>query len=269
LKNKGLRKSNSKGGGLTLKALPINFITFIFLFFNTLFVSVTHAKPMMLPVELIYSSAEEFKYLTSGIINMIESRLAVQNTIVPRVGESIPDAQMKAKINIALHPEKASYQINIFKENKLIFSASEALSPQEFISKFSSDLNRARNALIEESQKIPMLGQTTPKNQDIKEIEKRGLKDKITSGLSKLNPVTYIVDLFFKDKDRLFVKIDIIPPPPPPPTQSFLLFQSQPYPQIQPKISSPTNQPYFIPPSPPSPPSLPTPPPSNSPWQWF
>jgi hypothetical protein len=110
-----------------------------------------------------------------------------------------------------------------------------------------------------------MLGQTTPKTQDVKDIEKRGLKDKITSGLSKLNPVPYIADLFFKDKDRLFVKIDI-PSPPPPPTQSFPLSQSQPYPQIQPKISPPTNQPYFIPPSPPS---LPTPSTSNSPWQWF
>ncbi len=78
---------------------------------------------MMLSVELTYSSAEEYKYLTSGLINMIESRLVVPNIVVPRVGESIPDAQMKAKINIALHPEKASYQINIFKENKLIFSA--------------------------------------------------------------------------------------------------------------------------------------------------
>jgi hypothetical protein len=219
----------------------------------------------MLPVELTYSSAEEFKYLTSWLINMIESRLTVPNIIVPRVGESIPESQMKAKISIALYPEKASYQINIFKENKLIFSASEAPSPQEFISKFSSDLNRARNALIEESQKIPMLGQTTPKTQDTKKREKRGLKDKVTSGLSKLNPVPYIADLFFKDKDRLFVKIDI-PPPPPPPAQSFPLSQSQPYPQIQPKISSPTNQPYSIPPSLPS---LPTPPPFNSPWQWF
>jgi hypothetical protein len=224
-----------------------------------------HAKPIMLPVELTYSSAEEFKYLTSWLINMIESRLAVPNTIVPRVGESIPEAQMKAKISIALYPEKASYQINIFKENKLIFSALEAPSPQEFISKFSSDLNRARNALIEESQKIPMLGQTTPKTQDIKEIEIKGLKDKVTSGLSKLNPVPYIADLFFKDKDRLFVKIDI-PPPPPPPTQSFPLSQSQPYPHIQPKISLPTNQPYSIPPSLPSRTNPPT---SNSPWQWF
>ena len=262
MKNKGLRKSNSKGGGLSPKALPF---VFIFLLFNTLFVPITHAKPIMLPVELTYSSAEEFKYLTSWLINMIESRLAVQNIVVPRVGESIPEAQMKAKINIALYPEKASYQINIFQENKLIFSASEAPSPQEFISKFSADLNRARNALIEASQKIPVLGQTTPKIQDIKEIEKRGLKDKVTSGLSKLNPVPYIAELFFKDKDRLFVKIDI-PPPPPPPTQSFPLSQSQPYPQIQPKISSPTNQPYSIPPSLPS---LPTPPPFNSPWQWF
>jgi hypothetical protein len=219
----------------------------------------------MLPVELTYSSAEEFKYLTSWLINMIESRLEVQNTIVPRVGESIPESQMKAKISIALYPEKASYQIDIFKESKLIFSASDALSPQEFMSKFSADLNRARNALIEERQEIPVLGQTTPKTQDIKEIEKRGLKDKVTSGLSKLNPVPYIADLFFKDKDRLFVKIDI-PPPPPPPTQSFPLSQSQPYPQIQPKSSSPTNQPYSIPPSLPS---LPTPPPFNSPWQWF
>jgi hypothetical protein len=220
---------------------------------------------MMLPVELIYSSAEEFKYMISGLINMAESRLAVPNVIVPRVGESIPEAQMKAKIIIALYPEKASYQINIFKENKLIFSASEAPSPQEFISKFSADLDRARNALIEERQEIPMLGQTTPKTQDIKEIEKKGLKDKITLGFSKLNPVPYIADIFFKDKDRLFVKIDI-PPPPPPPTQSFTLPQSQLYLQIQPNISSSTNPPYSFPPSPPS---LPTPPPSNSPWQWF
>ena len=262
MKNKGLRKSNSTGGRLSPKALPL---IFIFLLFNTLFVSVTYAKPIILPVELIYSSAEEYKYLTSGLINMIESRLAVQNTIVPRVGESIPNAQMKAKINIALYPEKASYQINIFKENKLIFSASEAPSPQEFISKFSSDLNRARNALIEESQKIPILGQTTSKTQDIKEIEKKGLKDKITSGLSKLNPVPYIADLFFKDKDRLFVKIDI-PPPPPPPTQSFTLPQSQLYLQIQPNFPSPTHQPYIIPSSPPP---SPTPLPSDSPWQWF
>jgi hypothetical protein len=262
LKNKGLRKSNSKGGGLFPKVLPF---IFIFLLFNALFVPITHAEPMMLPVELTYSSAEEYKYLTNGLINMIESRLAVPNIIVPRVGESFPDAQMKAKINIVLYPEKASYQIDIFKENKLIFSASEAPLPQEFISKFSSDLDRARKALIEERQEIPMLGQPTTKAQDIKQIEKRGLKDKITSGLSKLNPVPYIADIFFKDKDRLFVKIDI-PSPPPPPTQSFPLSQSQPYPQIQPKISPPTNQPYFIPPSPPS---LPTPPPSNSPWQWF
>lgn len=265
MENKGLRKSNSKGGGLSPKALPF---IFIFLLFNALFVPVTHAKPMMLPVELTYSSAEDYKYLTNGLINMIESRLAVQNIIVPRVGESMPDAQMKAKINIALYPEKASYQIDIFKGSKLIFSASDALSPQEFMSKFSADLDRARKALIEERQEIPMLGQTTTKAQEIKQIEKKGLKDKITSGLSKLNPVPYIADIFFKDKDRLFVKIDI-PPPPPPPTQSFPLSQSQPYPQIQPKISPPTNQPYFIPPSPPPPPSLPTPPTSNSPWQWF
>ena len=262
MKNKGLRKSNSKGGGLSPKALPF---IFVFLLFNTLFVPITHANPTMLPVELTYSSAEEYKYLTSGLINMIESRLAVQNVIVPRVGESIPKAQMKAKINIALYPEKASYQIDIFKESKLIFSASDALSPQEFMTKFSADLDRARKALIEERQEIPMLGQTTTKAQEIKQIEKKGLKDKITSGLSKLNPVPYIADIFFKDKDRLFVKIDI-PPPPPPPTQSFPSSQSQPYPQIQPKISPPTNQPYFTP-SPP--PSLPTPPPSNSPWQWF
>lgn len=259
MKNKSLRKSNSKGGGLSPKVLPF---IFIFLLFNTLFVPITNAKPTMLPVELTFSSAEEYKYLTTGLINMVESRLAVPNVIVPSVGESIPKAQMKAKINIALYPEKASYQINIFKENKLIFSASEALSPQEFMTKFSADLDRARKALIEERQEIPMLGQTTFKAQEIKEIEKRGLKDKITSGFSKLNPVPYIADIFFKDKDRLFVKIDI-PPPPPPPTQSFPLSQSQPYPQIQPKISSPTNQPYSIPPS------LPTPPPSNSPWQWF
>jgi len=220
---------------------------------------------MMLPVELTYSSAEEYKYLTNGLINMIESRLAVPNTIVPRVGESIPEAQMKAKINIALYPEKASYQINIFKESKLIFSASDALSPQEFMSKFSADLDRARNALIGERQEIPMLGQPTTKAQEIKQIEKKGLKDKITSGLSKLNPVPYIAELFLKDKDRLFVKIDI-PSPPPPPTQSFPLSQSQPYPQIQPKISPPTKQPYF---TPPPQPSLPTPPTSNSPWQWF
>jgi hypothetical protein len=262
LKNKGLRKSNSKGGGLSPKALPF---IFIFLLFNTLFIPITHAKPMMLPVELTYSSAEEYKYLTNGLINMIESRLAVQNIIVPRVGESIPEAQMKAKINIALYPEKASYQIDIFKESKLIFSASDALSPQEFMSKFSADLDRARKALIGERQEIPMLGQPTTKAQDIKQIEKKGLKDKITSGLSKLNPVPHIADLFFKDKDRLFVKIDI-PSPPPPPTQSFPLSQSQPYPQIQPKISPPTNQSYFIPPPPPS---LPTPSTSNSPWQWF
>jgi len=224
---------------------------------------------MILPVELTYSSAEEYKYLTSGLINMIENRLAVQNIIVPRVGESFPNAQMKAKINIALYPEKASYQIEVFKENKLIFSASEAPSPQEFMSKFISDLNRARNALIEESQKILMLGQTTSKvqnikQQDIKHTGKKSLKDKITSGLSKFNPVPYIADLFFKDKDRLFVKIDI-PSPPPPPTKSFPLPQSQPYPQIQPKIP-PTNQPYF---TPPPQPSLPTPSTSNSPWQWF
>jgi len=264
LKNKGLRKSNSKGGGLSPKALPITFIIFIFFLFNTLFVSITHAKPTMLPVALTFSSAEEYKYLTSGLINMVESKLAVPNIIVPRVGESIPDAQMEAKINIALYPEKASYQINIFKENKLIFSASEALSPQEFMTKFSADLDRARKALIEERQEIPMLGQTTFKAQDTKQIEKKGLKDKITSGFSKLNPVPYIVDLFFKDKDRLFVKIDI--PPPPPPTQSFTLPQSQLYLQIQPNISSSTNPPYSFPPSSPS---LPTPPPSNSPWQWF
>jgi len=262
LKNKGLRKSNSKGGGLSPKALPF---IFIFLLFNTLFVPITHANPTMLPVELTYSSAEEYKYLTNGLINMIESRLAVPNIIVPRVGESIPEAQMKAKITIALHPEKASYQIDIFKENKLIFSASDALSPQEFMSKFSEDLDRARKALIEERQEIPMLEQTTTNAQEIKQIEKKGLKDKITLGLSKLNPVPYITDLFLKDKDRLFVKMDI-PPPPPPPTQSFPLFQSQPYPQIQPKILPPTNQPYFIPPSTPS---LPTPPTSSSPWQWF
>jgi hypothetical protein len=262
LKNKGLRKSNSKGGGLSPKAL---LLIFIFLLLNFLFIPITQAKPIILPVELTYSSAEEYKYLTSGLINMIESRLAVQNTIVPRVGEGFPNAQMKAKINIVLYPEKASYQINIFKENKLIFSASEAPSPQEFISKFSADLNRARNALIQESQKIPMLGQTTPKTQDVKEMEKRGLKDKITSGLSKLNPVLYIADLFFKDKDRLFVKIDI-PPPPPPPTQSFTLPQSQPYLQIQPNFPSPTHQPYIIPLSPPP---SPTPLPSDSPWQWF
>jgi len=262
LKNKSLRKSNSKGGGLSPKALPF---IFIFLLFNTLFVPITHANPTMLPVELTYSSAEEYKYLTSGLINMIESRLTVPNIIVPRVGESIPESQMKAKISIALYPEKASYQINIFKENKLIFSASDALSPQEFMTKFSEALDRARKALIEERLEIPMLGQTTFKAQDTKQIEKKGLKDKITSGLSKLNPVPYITDLFLKDKDRLFVKMDI-PPPPPPPTQSFPLSQSQPYPQIQPKISSPTNQPYSIPPSLPS---LPTPPPFNSPWQWF
>ena len=262
MKNKGLRKSNSKGGGLSPKAL---LLIFIFLLFNALFVPITHAKPMMLPVELTYSSAEEYKYLTNGLINMIESRLAVPNTIVPRVGESIPEAQMKAKINIALYPEKASYQINIFKESKLIFSASDALSPQEFMSKFSADLDRARNALIGERQEIPMLGQPTTKAQEIKQIEKKGLKDKITSGLSKLNPVPYIAELFLKDKDRLFVKIDI-PSPPPPPTQSFPLSQSQPYPQIQPKISPPTKQPYF---TPPPQPSLPTPPTSNSPWQWF
>jgi len=261
LKNKGLRKSNLKGGGLSLKALPF---IFIFLLFNALFVPITHAKTMILPVELTYSSAEEYKYLTGGLINMIESRLAVPNIIVPRVEESMPNAQMKAKINIALYPEKASYQINIFKENKLIFSASEALSPQEFMSKFSADLDRARKALIEDRQEIPMLGQTTPKAQKIKQIEKKGLKDKITSGLSKLNPVPYIADLFFKDKDRLFVKIDI-PSPPPPPTKSFPLPQSQPYPQIQPKIP-PTNQPYF---TPPPQPSLPTPSSSNSHWQWF
>lgn len=262
MKNKGLRKSNLRGGGLSPKAL---LLIFIFLLLNFLFVPITQAKPIILPVELTYSSAEEFKYLTGGLINMIESRLAVQNIIVPRVGESIPNAQMKAKINIALYPEKASYQINIFKENKLIFSASEAPSPQEFISKFSSDLNRARNALIEEIQKIPMLGQTTSKVQDIKEIEKRGLKDKITSGLSKLNPISYIADLFLKDKDRLFVKIDI-PPPPTPPTPLFPLPHSQPYLQIQPNFPSPTHQLYIIPSSPlPSP----TPPPSNSPWQWF
>jgi hypothetical protein len=262
LKNKSLRKINSKGGGLSPKALPS---IFIFLLFNTLFVPIMYAKPMMLPVELTYSSAEEYKHLTSGLINMIESRLTVPNIIVPRVGESIPEAQMKAKINLALYPEKASYQIDIFKENKLIFSASDALSPQEFMSKFSAALDRARKALIGERQEIPMLGQPTSKAQNIKQMEKKGLKDKITSGLSKLNPVPYIADLFLKDKDRLFVKIDI-PSPPPPPTKSFPLSQSQPYPQIQPKISSPTNQPYF---APPPQPSLPTPPPSNSPWQWF
>jgi hypothetical protein len=262
LENKGLRKSNSKGGGLSPKALPF---IFIFLLFNTLFVPITYARPMMLPVELTYSSAEEYKYLTSGLINMIESRLAVKNIIVPRVGESMPEVQMKAKINITLYPEKASYQIDIFKESKLIFSASDALSPQEFMSKFSADLDRARKALIGERQEIPMLGKPTTKAQEIKQIEKKGLKDKITSGLSKLNPVPHIADLFFKDKDRLFVKIDI-PSPPPPPTQSFPLSQYQPYPQIQPKISPPTNQSYF---TPPPPPSLPTPSTSNSPWQWF
>jgi len=262
LKNKGLRKNNSKIGGLTQKALPFFFIFFLF---NILCIPLTHAKPAFLPVELNYSSAEEYKYLTSGLINMIESRLAVPNSIIPKVGESIPQAQMKAKINIALYPEKASYKIDVFKEDKLIFSTSDEVSPQEFLSKFSSDLDKARKTLIEERQEIAMVSQPYTKTQDVIPTEKRGLKDKITSGLSKLNPIPYISDIFFKDKDRLFVKIDI-PPPPPPPTQPFPQFQPQPYPQIQPKVSSPTNQPNLTSQAPPYPP---TPPPSNSPWQWF
>ncbi len=262
MKNKGLRRDNSKVGGF-LKKAPLFIL--LFLLFNTLFISIIHAKPLLLPVELNYSSAEEYKYLTSGLINMIESRLSVPNVIVPKVGEILTQGQMKARINVALYPEKASYKIDVFKEDKMIFSASEEVSPHEFISKFGADLDRARRALIEERQEIPMLSQTLTKTQEVMPTEKKGIKGKITSGLSKLNPIPYIADVFFKEKDRLFVKIDI-PPPPPPPTRSFPLSQPQSYPQTQPKVSSPINQPNF---TPQSPPSLPAPLPSTSPWQWF
>jgi len=261
LKNKNLKKNKWKLEGLFYKLfLPILF----YLLIQIILFPISYAKETILLVELNFASAEEYKYLKSGLIKMIESKLAVPNMIVPKVGKAEHHTTMKATIDLELYHTKASYRIALFKEGKVLFSASEDVPPQEFMAKYSSALERARQVLIE-----------------VAEVQKRSLTSRLSEAFGKINPIPYISEIFFKNKDKLLVKVDI-PPPPPPPTGSFSATQTfsspkaqtQPHAQTQFQSQSPIySQPNQSTPTQQNPNTNPlTLPPSSSDkssWQWF